>query len=85
MCLAIPGKIESVRDHGELLQRTGRVSFGGIIKEISLACTPEAGVGDYVLVHAGIAIATIDEEAAQETLRYLERIEELDEPNETTS
>jgi hydrogenase expression/formation protein HypC len=85
MCLAIPGRIESVHEDGDVLQRTGRVSFGGIIKEISLACTPEAGVGDYVLVHAGIAISAIDEEAAQETLRYFERIDELDEPNETTS
>ena len=85
MCLAIPGKIESIQDNGDPILRTGRVSFGGIIKEISLACAPEAVVGNYVLVHAGIAISTIDEEAAQETLAYLERINELGELRETQS
>ncbi len=54
MCLAIPGRVLSMTD-GDPLLRTGRVDFGGIVKEINLACTPEAGIGDYVLVHVGFA------------------------------
>ena len=59
MCLAVPGRILSVAG-GEGLSRSGRVDFGGIRKEVSLAFVPEASVGDYVLVHAGIAIAVLD-------------------------
>lgn len=73
MCLAIPGEIVEVFDGGAL--RTGRVSFGGIRKEVCLVYVPEADVGDYVLVHAGFAIAQVDEQHARETLAYLSRIE----------
>lgn len=63
MCLAIPGQLLEIRGDDPLL-RTGRVSFNGVIREIHLACTPEAKVDDYVLVHVGFAISVIDETAA---------------------
>ncbi|MCG3138588.1 MAG: Hydrogenase maturation factor HybG [Phycisphaerae bacterium] len=76
MCLAVPGKIISI--HGEdLLTRTGRVDFDGVIKEVSLAATPEATAGHYVLVHAGLAISIVDETEARQTLEYLQQIDEL--------
>ena len=80
MCLAIPGKITSINDQDPLL-RTGKVSFGGVVKEINLAYVPEAKVGDYVLVHVGFAISVVDEEEAQRVFEYLEQMEELDELN----
>ena len=64
MCLAIPGRLLSRSDE-EPLFRTGRVDFGGVVKAVSLACVPEAEVGDTVLVHAGLAIARLDPEAAR--------------------
>ena len=80
MCLAVPGKIMSITGDDELT-RTGKVSFGGIIKEISLALVPEAVVGNYVLVHAGFAINTLDESEADRTFRYLREIEQADHPS----
>jgi hydrogenase expression/formation protein HypC len=77
MCLAIPGKIESIHEGDDAILRTGSVNFGGILKDVSLACVPDAVTGDYVLVHAGVAINTIDELAAQEIFAYLERIDEF--------
>ena len=74
MCLAIPGKIVSVQ--GESLSRMGRVSFGGVVKEVSLAYVPGAGMDDYVIVHVGVAISKLDPQEAEETLHYLERIAE---------
>jgi len=68
MCLGIPGEIRSVAE-GEL--RTGRVSFAGVVKEVCLAYVPEAGVGDFVVVHAGFAISRVDRDAAAQTLAYL--------------
>ncbi len=67
MCLAIPGQIVSLSEP-DAPERLGRVSFGGVIKEISLAFTPEAGIGDYVIVHAGFALSQLDEDEAQATL-----------------
>jgi len=71
MCLAIPGELLEVKETEDPLFRTGRVSFEGIIKEIQLACTPEAQLGDYVLVHVGFAIAVIDEAEARRTLELI--------------
>jgi hydrogenase expression/formation protein HypC len=65
MCLAVPGQVLSI-DDDEL--RTATVSFGGVTKTVSLALVPEAGVGDYVIVHVGFAISKLDEEAARRTL-----------------
>ena len=76
MCLAIPGQIQSIEE-GEL--RNGRVSFGGMVKDVSLAFVPEAQVGDYVIVHVGFAISKVDEVAAQETLAMYEGLEGPDE------
>jgi hydrogenase expression/formation protein HypC len=76
MCLGIPGKIISVEDN-PLGIRMGKVSFGGIVKEVCLAYTPEARVGDYVIVHVGFALSRLDEEEAQQTLEALAELEEL--------
>ena len=76
MCLAVPGKISSISE-GDDLQRAGKVSFGGVLKDVNLACVPEAKIGDYVIVHAGFAISILDEAEAEETFRYLQQIEEL--------
>jgi len=78
MCLAVPGKILSiVNDDG--VMRTGRVSFGGIVKEVNLAYTPDAAVGDYVIVHVGFAISTIDEREAERVFAYLQELDPLEE------
>jgi len=78
MCLAIPGKILNVRNE-DTLERTGKVDFGGIIKEVNLACVPEAGVGDYVVVHVGFAISKLDEQEALQVFEYLKQMDELTE------
>jgi hydrogenase expression/formation protein HypC len=70
MCLAVPGKILSISGDRDLT-RSGRVSFGGVIKEVSLAYVPEVQVGDYVIVHVGFALAKLDEAEAEQTLRDL--------------
>ncbi len=78
MCLGIPGKILEIHE-GDPLQRTGKVSFGGIVKEVNLSCVPEANVDDYVLVHVGFAISTLDAEEAGRVFDYLHQMEELGE------
>jgi hydrogenase expression/formation protein HypC len=75
MCLAIPGRIESVCGD-EVLTRTGKVNFGGIVKEACLAYVPEARVGDYVIVHVGFALSRVDEEEANRIFDYLKQMEE---------
>ncbi len=72
MCLGIPAKLVEVRSEDD--PPMGKVEFGGIMKDVCLAYTPEARVGDYVLVHVGFAISRIDEAEAQETLDLLEQI-----------
>ena len=69
MCLAIPGRILSVE--GEELERRAQVTFGGVLREVSLVYVPEATVGDYVVVHAGFAISLLDETEATRTFEYL--------------
>jgi hydrogenase expression/formation protein HypC len=78
MCLAVPGKVLSVTDD-EPMMRTGRVSFGGIVKEVNLACVPDAAVGDFVVVHVGCAISKVDEGEARRVFEYLEQMDELKE------
>jgi hydrogenase expression/formation protein HypC len=70
MCLAVPGKILSISGDDDLM-RSGRVSFGGVVKEVSLAYVPEVQVGDYVIVHVGFALSKLDEAEAEQTLRDL--------------
>ena len=76
MCLAIPGRVLSMTE-GDPLMRTGQVDFGGVVKTINLAYAPEAGVGDYVLVHVGFAITVIDEAEAGRVFEYLREIGDL--------
>ena len=84
MCLAIPGKIESISGD-DPLTRMGNINFGGILKEACLAYVPEAEVGDYVIVHVGFALSRVDEEEAHKVFGYLKEMEELGEleDNET--
>jgi hydrogenase expression/formation protein HypC len=78
MCLAVPGKIISIEEADALLRR-GRVNFGGIMKDVNLGYVPEAKVGDYVIVHVGFAISTVDEEEAERVFEYLREMDELGE------
>jgi hydrogenase expression/formation protein HypC len=79
MCLSIPGKLIEVTSQLDEVFRLGKVSFDGIIKEVSLTLVPEANVGDYVLVHVGAAISTIDEDEAKKTFELLKQLDELHE------
>jgi hydrogenase expression/formation protein HypC len=81
MCLAIPGKIESLSGE-DPITRMGKVNFGGVIKEASLAYVPEAQVGDYVIVHAGFALSRVDEDEAQKVFDYLKQMAALDDLKE---
>ena len=81
MCLGVPGKLIERFENDALPM--GKVSFGGIVKEVCLAYTPEAAVGDYVLVHVGFAISQIDEQEAQEIFSYLQQIGETAEQAES--
>jgi hydrogenase expression/formation protein HypC len=76
MCLAVPGRIISIED-GDPLLRSGRVDFGGVVKRVNLAYVPEARIADYVLVHVGFAISTVDEVEARQVFRYLQQMGEL--------
>lgn len=78
MCLGVPGQILTITGE-EPISRMGRVNFGGIVKEVSLAYTPDATVGDYVVVHVGFAISQVDEEEAALVFDYLRQMDELDE------
>ena len=79
MCLSIPGKLIEITSELDETFRVGKVSFDGIIKEVSLTLVPEAKVGDYVMVHVGAAISTVDEEEAQKTFELLKQLDELHE------
>jgi len=77
VCLAIPGKVLSCEDMG--FARTGRVQFGGVVRQVRLDFVPEASVGDYVMVHVGFAISKVDEEEAHRTYQLLAEIGLLEE------
>lgn len=77
MCLGVPGKVLDVVE-GDL--RTGRVSFGGVIREVCLEYVPEASVGDWVIVHVGFAISRLDEREAERVRAYLAEMGELEVP-----
>ena len=79
MCLSIPGKLIEITSQLDKTFRVGKVSFDGIIKEVSLTLVPEATIGDYVLVHVGAAISTIDEDEAKKTFDLLKQLGELNE------
>jgi hydrogenase expression/formation protein HypC len=78
MCLAVPGRILEITGDDDLY-RTGRVSFSGVVKTVSLACVPEARVDDYVLVHVGMALSVVDEAEAARTFALLNELGELGE------
>jgi hydrogenase expression/formation protein HypC len=75
MCLAIPGRVVRWLDSDPLMA-LAEVEFGGIVRQCHMACVPEARAGDYVVVHAGVAIARLDEVAAQRTLAELASLPE---------
>lgn len=81
MCLAVPGKIISIEGDDAAFRR-GRVNFGGIFKDVSLAYVPEAQIGDYVLVHVGFALSVVDEAEAAKVFEYLRGMGELEELKE---
>lgn len=77
MCLAVPGRIESISGSDPLL-RSARVTFEGVSREVNLACVPEARVGDYVLVHVGMALSVVDEAEAKKVFEALKSIDSLE-------
>ncbi len=79
MCLAIPGKVISIDESVDEIFRMGVVSFDGINRQVNLAMVPEVQINDYVLVHVGVAIQTLDEEEAMKTMEYLKELDELNE------
>lgn len=76
MCLGVPGQVVEVRPNPIGIPM-GRVNFGGIVKEVCFAYTPEVTVGEYVVVHVGFAISRLDEAEAQKVFHYLEELGEL--------
>jgi len=76
MCLAVPGKVLEI--HREETPLMGNVDFAGVQKQICLEWTPEVRVGDYVIVHVGFALNTIDEQEAEETLLMLKQMGAFD-------
>jgi len=76
MCLAVPGRIVNV-EGGDSLLRCGKVDFAGVVKQVNLAYVPDAQIGDYVLVHVGFALSTIDEDEARQVFEYLRQMGEL--------
>ena len=77
MCLAIPGRILEAVDSG--WNRIAKVQFGGVTRQVYLDFVPEAGVGDYVLVHVGFAVSKVDEAEAKRTYELLEQMGALEE------
>ena len=73
MCLGVPGRIVQIADENGI--RMGEVDFGGITRRACLAYVPEAGVGDYVVIHAGFGISKVDAHAARRTLELIEELE----------
>ncbi|HKK94241.1 MAG TPA: HypC/HybG/HupF family hydrogenase formation chaperone [Longimicrobiales bacterium] len=78
MCLGVPGRVVDVQP-SPIGVPMGKVSFGGVVKEVCLAYVPDVEPGEYVVVHVGFAISRIDEEEADEVFRFLESMDELDE------
>lgn len=75
MCLAIPGKLVSITE-GADYSRSGKVDFGGLLREVNLSLVPEAQMGDYVIVHVGVALSVVDEIEAQQVFEYLRLVDE---------
>ena len=76
MCLGVPGRVaETYREHDV---RMGKVDFGGVVKRVCLEHVPEAGPGDYVLVHVGFALSCIDAEEAGRVFELLKEMQQLE-------
>ena len=76
MCLAVPGKIVTIDESNPDL-RMAKVSFGGVIKEICVQWLPEAGINDYIIAHAGMALNKLDEEEARLSLETFDELEKF--------
>lgn len=76
MCLAVPGRVTAIFGEDPLI-KTGRVDFGGIVREVNLCYVPEVQLGDYVVVHVGFALSIVDELEAQKIFEYLRQIGEM--------
>ncbi len=77
MCLAVPGQIVSISEPdapSQSLFRSGKVNFGGVLRQVNLAYVPEAQVGDYVIVHVGFALSRLDEAEALQTLSEIRQL-----------
>ena len=74
MCLAIPGRIARVDQLGE--NRVGEIEFGGVTRQVYLDFVPEAGPGDYVIVHVGFAISKVDAEEAERIRALLNELDD---------
>jgi len=77
MCLGVPGKIIEIYEKNGM--KMGKVDFGGVTRETCLDFVPEAGIGDYTVIHVGFAISLLSEEEAQKTLEMLREIDALGE------
>jgi hydrogenase expression/formation protein HypC len=80
MCLAVPGRIVSIDPGAAEFERSAQVDFGGLVKAVNLAYVPQACIGDYVLVHVGFAISTLDAAEAGRVFEYLREIDALETP-----
>ena len=80
MCLAIPGKVTEVFEDGGL--HMARVSFDGVVRKVCMECVPDARPGEYVLVHVGFALGTIDEAEAERVFSLLRELEAPEEFSE---
>ncbi len=78
MCLAVPGKVLEISGD-DAMMKSGRVSFGGTVKEVNLAYVPQVAIGDYVIVHVGFAISILNQSEATKVFSYLESLTEPDE------
>jgi hydrogenase expression/formation protein HypC len=74
MCLGVPGRVQLWLDRDPLFARAN-IEFEGVARECHMACVPEAEVGDYVIVHAGVAICLVDEAEARRIFDELERLD----------
>ncbi|MCC7176165.1 MAG: HypC/HybG/HupF family hydrogenase formation chaperone [Bryobacterales bacterium] len=84
MCLAVPGRVVSIYEEDPPEMRRGKVDFAGVQKEICLAYTPEAKLGDYVIVHVGFALNVVDEIEAHKIFEALRELGELEEAQDGT-
>jgi hydrogenase expression/formation protein HypC len=80
MCLAVPGKIVSIDESNPDL-KMAKVNFGGVSKDVCIQWLDDVNIGDYVLVHVGFALNKVDEKDAEETLRILREMGDIEEEN----